>query len=59
MTRFHAGMLLNAVYIHTARHLLVKYSNKKISKVSAMDVIAILGTKPAKLPVLQVSGHSS
>jgi len=26
-------------------------------KVSAKDVIAILGTEPARLPVLQVSGH--
>jgi len=28
-------------------------------KVSATVVIAILGTQPARLPVLQVSGHSS
>jgi len=28
-------------------------------KVFATDVIAILGTDPARLPVLQVGGHSS
>jgi len=28
-------------------------------KVLVMDVIAILGTEPIRLPVLQVGGHSS
>jgi len=28
-------------------------------KVSATDFTALLGTEPARLPVLQVGGHSS
>ena len=36
-----------------------KFLSQVTPKVLVTDVIAILGTEPARLPVLQVGGHSS